>query len=100
MTNQTDLFGNPTGPAQGSLFGEGRMEAPAVSYLPDPADVRRRLHAVLDRARSADRVPWKERDARMWQIVFPNMANWLPDEEAQQLRLAFAEAMERRSRAA
>jgi hypothetical protein len=41
-----------------------------------------------------------ERDARMWQSVFPNMANWLPDEEANQLRLEFAQEMERLRRAA
>jgi hypothetical protein len=41
--------------------------------------LRRRLRA---KARSAEKMPWSERDARMWQTVFPNMANWLPDDEA------------------
>ena len=45
-------------------------------------------------------MPWPERDARMWQIVFPNMANWLPDAEAEQLRLDFAREIERLNRAA
>ncbi len=36
----------------------------------------------------------------MWQIVFPNMANWLPDPEAEQLRLEFAREIERLSRVA
>jgi hypothetical protein len=45
-------------------------------------------------------MPWPERDTRMWQIVFPNMANWLPDDEAEQLRLDFAREMERLNRAA
>jgi hypothetical protein len=40
-------------------------------------------------------MPWPERDARMWQTVFPNMANWLPADEAEQLRLEFAQEMER-----
>lgn len=31
----------------------------------------------------------------MWQIVFPNMAKWLPDEEASQLRFQFEIEMER-----
>ncbi len=39
--------------------------------------------------------PLAERDAHMWQTVFPNMANWLPDDEAAQLRLEFAREMER-----
>ncbi len=40
-------------------------------------------------------MPWPERDARMWQVVFPQMADWLPTAEADQLRLAFAEEIER-----
>lgn len=96
MTNQTDLFG----PAQGSLFGEGRMEPPVMSYLPDPADIRRRLTGLLEKARNAATLPWTERDARMWRIVFPNMANWLPEQEANELRAAFAEEMRRLMNAA
>jgi hypothetical protein len=100
MTEPADLFGRS--PAQGSLFGPGdeRLQAPARSTLPDPEEVRRRLHALLAKARSADRMPWSERDARMWQIVFPNMAKWLPDDEADQLRFAFAQEIERLSKAA
>jgi hypothetical protein len=45
-------------------------------------------------------MPWSERDARMWQTVFPNMAKWLPDDEADQLRFEFAQEMERLSKAA
>ena len=100
MTTQTDLFGHPAGAAQGSLFGEGKMETPQVSCLPDPEDIRRRLNGLLAKARAAETMPWDERKARMWQIVFPNMANWLPDEEANQLRFAFAEEIERLKRAA
>lgn len=97
MTQPTDLFGHPAGPAQGSLFGEdeNRLQAPAQTFLPDPAVVRGRLNALLDKARGAATMPWPERDARMWQTVFPNMANWLPDDEANQLRLAFAREIER-----
>jgi hypothetical protein len=100
MAEQPDLFGNRA--AQGSLFGDGddRLQAPRQSYLPDPEKIRRRLHSLLDTARSADRMPWLERDARMWQIVFPNMANWLPDDEAEQLRFEFARELERLRRAA
>jgi hypothetical protein len=93
MTDQTDLFGHA--PAQGSLFGEGRMQAPPQSSLPDPEKIRQRLNSLLEKARAADKMPWSERDARMWQTVFPNMANWLPDDEAEQLRFAFAQEMER-----
>lgn len=100
MTTQTDLFGDPAGPAQGSLFGEGKMEVPQVSYLPDPADIRRKLTRALAEARAADTMPWDVREARVWRIVFPNMANWLPEDEANRLRGEFAAEMERLTRPA
>ena len=68
--------------------------------LPDPETVRRRLKAVIEKAHSAEKMPWSEKDARMWQIVFPNMAKWLPDHEADQLCFEFAREMERLKRAA
>jgi hypothetical protein len=100
MTDKTDLFGHGTD--QGSLFGEGqdRMPPPRQSTVPDPAEVRLRLLGVLERARSAQIMPWPERDARMWQMVFPNMAKWLPPEEAEQLCFAFEQEMQRLGRAA
>ena len=95
MTEEVDIFGN--GAAQGSLFGEGeaRMQAVQRSTLPDPEQVRRRLEALLAKAKAARTMPWSERDARMWQTVFPNMANWLPASEAEQMRLDFAREIER-----
>lgn len=100
MVEQRDLFGHA--PAQGSLFGDGpdRLQPPTQKYLPDPEKVRRRMLALLEKVRAAEVMPWPERDARMWQIVFPNMANWLPEAEAQQLRFEFAREMERLRRAA
>jgi hypothetical protein len=100
MADQPDLFGHR--PAQGSLFGIGndRLQAPQQRLSPDPDKVRLRLKAVIEKARSAEKMPWSERDARVWQIVFPNMANWLPHDEAEQLRFEFAQEMERLNRAA
>ena len=102
MTRPIDLFGNPTGPDQLSMFGDGadRLETPVQRLTPDPEVIRRRLNALLDCARQAHSMPWSARDARMWQTVFPNMANWLPVEEAEQLRFAFAVEMRRLSEAA
>ncbi len=100
MTDQTDLFGHR--PAQESLFGPGddRMQAPCRSTLPDPEAIRLRLRSLLEKMRCAEKMPWSERDARMWQTVFPNMAKWLPDEEADQLRFEFLQEMERLNKAA
>ena len=95
--SQTDLFGPCPGPAQQSLFGaaEDRLQRPEQDFRPDPAVIRRRLRALLTTAQAAPAMPWPEREARMWQTVFPNMANWLPEEEAAQLRLSFASEMAR-----
>jgi hypothetical protein len=100
MNDETDLFGRS--PAQGSLFGPGddRLQAPRQSTAPDPETVRLRLKSLLEKVRSAEKMPWSERDARMWQTVFPNMAKWLPEDEANQLRFEFAQEMERLNRAA
>jgi len=76
---QLDMFGPP----------------PAQSYDPDPASVRAELIAILARARAAPKEPWDPREASYYRTVFPQMANWLPDEEARQLRFAFAAELAR-----
>ena len=93
----TDLFGHPVGPDQQSLFGEreDRLKAPQQKFTPDPETVRRRLIALLEQARNARTMPWPEREARMWQTVFPNMAKWLPEDEATQLRFQFSKQIKR-----
>lgn len=100
MADQSDLFGQA--PAQGSLFGDGedRMSHAPQSSLPDPDLIRRRLLAIIEKIRSSERMPWSEKDARMWQTVFPNMTRWLPDEEGAQLRFEFTREMTRLSQAA
>lgn len=100
----SDLFGdNHCNSGQMSMFGDGEDRIPHArqpDITPDPDRVRRRLYAVLERARAAPGEPWPEKKRRVWQIVFPNMAKWLPEEEADQLRFAFAQEIERLKRAA
>ena len=96
MSDPTDpLF--PGDPDQLSLFGAGedRMQPPVRSFVADTELVRRRLQALLEKARTAAVMPWTDRDARMWQTVFPQMADWLPDDEANQLRFEFMQEIER-----
>jgi hypothetical protein len=102
MVEPIDLFNAGGDAEQLSLFGagDGRMQAPARRFVPDPETVRCRLQALLELARNAKTMPWPERDARMWQTVFPQMAGWLPDEEANQLRFAFVQEIERLKAAA
>ncbi|MBU2586566.1 MAG: hypothetical protein KJ872_00445 [Alphaproteobacteria bacterium] len=81
-----------------SMFGDGadRMaEAPQADITPDPDRVRQRLHGILETARAAPVVLWPEKKQRVWTIVFPNMAKWLPDDERDQLCFEFAREIER-----
>ena len=90
-TTQPDLFGHA--PAQGDMFADHR---PAQNTLPDPESVRRKLLKMLAEARAAEnKSPWDERKTRLYATIFPQMANWLPAEEAGQLRLEFAAEIER-----
>ena len=97
MTGSTDLFSNATGADQLSLFGSGehRMQAPRPVLVPDADTIRDRLAGLLRTVRGANVMPWPERDARMWQTIFPQMADWLPDEEADQLRFEFGQEIKR-----
>jgi hypothetical protein len=97
MTEPTDPFAAPESADQLSLFGLGetRMQPPVRSFVPDPATIRERLHMLLAMARDAKVMPWPDRDAKMWQVVFPQMADWLPSDEADQLRFEFVQEFER-----
>jgi hypothetical protein len=79
---QTDLF---------SEFGFSENE----SERPDPNLVRDKLVAMLREVREAQQMPWPSKTARVNEIVFPQMANWLPKDEAEQLCFEFAQEIER-----
>ena len=70
-------------------------DRPEHVYRADPEDVRLRLHKLLAEARTAETMPWPERRASLYRTIFPQMATWLPDEEAAQLRFAFETELKR-----
>jgi hypothetical protein len=89
MSDQRDLFG----PLQ---FGLGIDDTRPDPTRIDPQEVRQELMALLELARSArDAAPWDRRTQRFHQVVFPQMARWLPDDEAAQLCFEFAQELER-----
>ena len=92
-SSQCDLFLSEPEPG---LFGERS----GPDERADPHKIRLHLVELLETARKAKTMPWPERDARMWQIAFPQLANWLPPDEADQLRFAFAQEMQRLAGAA
>lgn len=82
---------------QGNLFGDGadRMAPPQRATTPDPEPIRRRLHNLVETVRTAQAMPWSERDARMWRTVVPNMIKWLPQDEGTAIREDFDREMQR-----
>ena len=86
-----DLFGGQR--QLGLDLGEAK---PAPSHEPDREEVRRELLEVLADAKGAvDACPWDERTFEYHKVVFPQMANWLPEAERDQLRFEFACEVER-----
>ena len=51
--------------------------------------VRARLHRILAEARAAQKLPWEPTRVSLYRTIFPQMTNWLPDEEAAKLRFEF-----------
>ena len=91
---QLDFFA----PAQEQdLFGDD-YEAPV--FRPDPERVRARLHRILAEARTAHRFPWDSRRVLLYQTIFPQMTECLPEDEGAQLRLEFETEIVRLARAA
>jgi hypothetical protein len=70
---------------QPDLFGG----EPVPAYRPDPDKVRARLHKILDEARGAETFPWAPARVSLYRTIFPQMTNWLPEDEGAQLRFEF-----------
>jgi hypothetical protein len=88
-SRQPDLFEDQT---QADLFGE---DSPTPIYRADPDTVRRELCRLLAEARAAKTMPWDSKRVRVYQTIFPQMTNWLPEEEGAQLRFEFEAELER-----
>jgi hypothetical protein len=76
---QADLFGAPEVPA----------------YRPDPDKVRSRLHKILAEARAAQAMPWEPTTISLYRTIFPQMTQYLPEDEGAQLRFQFREELAR-----
>jgi hypothetical protein len=83
-----------TSPRQGSLFGNDQQDdlfedQPTPVYRADPDQVRAELYKILAEARAAQTMPWDSRRVVLYRTIFPQMTNWLPEEEGAQLRFDF-----------
>ena len=88
-SRQSDLFQDDS---QSELFSE---DTPTPEYRPDPDSVRAELYQILAEARAAERLPWEPKTVVLYRTIFPQMTNWLPDEEGAQLRFEFETEIKR-----
>jgi hypothetical protein len=88
-SRQPDLFQHDE---QSGLFGE---DTPTPEYRPDRDSVRAELHKILAEARAAQKLPWEPKTVLLYRTIFPQMTNWLPDEEGAQLRFEFETEIKR-----
>ncbi len=92
MGTQPDLFGHTDD--QGDLFGPA--EPQQTVWKPDPDKVRARLERILTEMRAADTMPWNQARQNLFNKIFPDMAQLLPDrEEGTQYVLQFEVEWER-----
>jgi hypothetical protein len=86
---QVDLFPPES---QSDQFDE---DAPTPVYRADPDEVRAELYKILAEARAAKTLPWEPKQASLYKTIFPQMTNWLPEDEAAQLRFDFESELAR-----
>ncbi|MES2022475.1 MAG: hypothetical protein V4460_14365 [Pseudomonadota bacterium] len=83
-------------------FGQAQLgfdlgHVPAVQcYEPNRDEVRDDLHGILDAARAVSAVTlWDRRTYLYNKTVFPQMSQWLPEDERDQLCFEFFKELER-----
>lgn len=94
--DQPDLFAAPD--PQLNLFGESgaRREPPPEVDAAFMESIRRQLDALHDKAAKADRLPWRDFTASaLAEMQFDGLLYWLPREEAEARREAFAAELDR-----
>jgi hypothetical protein len=88
-SRQRDLFQDDE---RADLFGD---DAPTPEYRADPDQVRQELYRILAEARAAQTMPWDSRRTNLYRTIFPQMTNWLPEDEGTQLRFEFENELAR-----
>ena len=88
-SRQPDLF---QAEERSDLSGE---DAPTPEYRADPDAVRAELYKILAEARASQKLPWEPKTVLLYRTIFPQMTNWLPDEEGAQLRFEFETEIKR-----
>lgn len=92
MVQQANFFSYE--PSQGELFSSPDPATPEVMPV-TPDSVRVKMLTMLEQLRVAEQMPWPDRKVQVNEVIFPQMARWLPKEEAAQLCFAFTREIER-----
>lgn len=79
---------------QPSLF-DAPAPRPVAPPPPDPVFARKQLIAVLRTLHAAEVMPWPEFETRKWERLFPQLAEALPRDEADQLFGEFRRHLDR-----
>lgn len=77
------------------LFPDPEPSDETPTYYPDTDEVRADLTAMLVALRGAAVMPWDQERVRLNRLIFQQMSNWLPADEAEALRSEFNAHMER-----
>jgi hypothetical protein len=88
-SRQPDLF---QAASQSDMLGE---DTATPEYRADPDSVRAELYKILAEARAAQKLPWEPKTVVLYRTIFPQMTNWLPDDEGAQLRFEFETEIKR-----
>lgn len=87
-------------PGQGDLFrhqgpdpSDEAFETPV--YEADPEEVCQELNGLLAQMRAAETMPWDAKRTALYRTIVPQMANWLPEDEAKQLCFEFETELKR-----
>ena len=84
--------------SQMDLFPQAFTVEPPV---PSIEMVRARLERVLQALRASTReLPFTERELAYWEVVTPQMSNWLPPEEREAICVEFSNHLSRLRKAA
>ena len=75
------------------LFSRPRAEP--AQRPPDLAYIRKSLDRLLRLVREAQIMPWSESETRSWERLFPELADSLPAEEAEELTSEFSTELAR-----
>ena len=87
-----DLFGDVPQPE--------RPPPPQAAKPLTAADIRARMLGLIAALRAADSIPFEPVEFEKHIAMFPIMAQWLPDDEGEQLRFEFEQEVERLKKAA